>query len=841
VTADDAVKKLVTSDLVVDGGATVEVVLPNPPKVAGYYRDVFVLAYPLRPGEPSGGVADWKQKTLEAKLNFTGPDAFFLTNSAPTTDVLVRLETDRPGEEDAHVADVVDLTKSMSPDGRLRWSAPPGRWQVIRFGCTLGDVHEVSTHSAGWAGYAIDVFDRGAFDRYANSVVVPLLEAMRGARSLKFLHTDSWEVDLINWTPTLRQEFERRRGYDPLPFMPAFAGRIVESRTITDRFLNDFRRTLGDLAIDHHYRPMLELARRFGLGIHPESGGPHYTPIDAQQCLGLSDVPMSEFWSQSATHRRTEESRFFVKQPASAAHTYGHRFVSAEGFTSIGPHWQETLWDNLKPSFDHAICEGLNRLVWHAFVCSPESMGIPGQQYFAGTHLNPNVTWWEYSEPFFEYLNRCQALMQRGLPVADVLYYYGDHVPNFAQLRSSDPAHLGSGYDYDVITAEALLERVTVRDGKLVLPDGVTYSLLVLPPERTISLPVLKKVQALVAGGATVVGERPLAASSLTSPEAGLPTGPAAWKAGDEAVGRIAGSLWGGEPRRGRAIAGKTAREVLTADGVVEDVSWTNADRVRLNWIHRRDGATDIYFLANPSNSAIASEVRFRVARGAAEIWDPVTGHREKARATHAAGATTLPVSLPPYGSRFIVFRSGNAPGDVSASLEGDAAPQELQTLTGPWDVSFSPRWGGPAHAEFPSLVSWTERPEAGIRYYSGAAVYRLSFTPEPKALGAASHGRLLLDLGLARELALVKLNGRTLGERWAPPFSIDVTDALRPGVNELEVTVVNFWPNRVIGDASLPPAQRLTRTNVTQLKAGTPLMPSGLLGPVRLLGVATP
>ena len=235
---------------------------------------------------------------------------------------------------------------------------------------------------------------------------------------------------------------------------------------MSNRFLNDFRRTMGDLAIDNHYRLFRDGAHRHGLLIHPESGGPHAVPIDAQQCLGFNDAPMSEFWAWSWRHRVGDANRFFVKQPASAAHTYGRKLVLAEGFTTIGPHWQETLWDNLKPSFDQALCEGLNLLVWHAFVCSPQEAGMPGIQYFAGTHLNPNSTWWSRSGPFFDYINRCQWMLQQGLFVADVAYYYGDHVPNFTQLKRTDPAKVLPGYDYDVVTEEVVLTRMTVQDGR---------------------------------------------------------------------------------------------------------------------------------------------------------------------------------------------------------------------------------------------------------------------------------------------------------------------------------------------------------------------------------------
>ena len=448
---------------------------------------------------------------------------------------------------------------------------PDGDWEILRFGCTLNDHCRVSTCSDGWEGYALDPFDAGAFRKYWDQVVEPLIAdaGPLAGTALKYLHTDSWEVEVANWTPTLREEFRQRRGYDLVPFLPVIAGRIVDSRPISNRFLHDFRKTMGDLAVDNHYRLFSEGARRHNLLLHPESGGPHAVPVDSLRCLGMDDAPMSEFWAWSWRHRIGDTNRFFVKQPASAAHTYGRRLVLAEGFTTIGPHWQETLWDNLKPAFDQAACEGLNRLVWHAFVCSPAEMGLPGQQYFAGTHINPNSTWWDKSPAFLAYLNRCQYLLQQGTFVADAVSYYGDHVPNFAQLKRSDPAHVLPGYDYDVATEEVILTRTSVRDGRLVLPDGMSYRVLVLPDRPAISLPVLRKVKELVVAGATVIGPKPIQATGLQD-----------YPACDAQVAELAGELWGentpaavGERRvgQGRVVWGKTAREVLITDGVLPD------------------------------------------------------------------------------------------------------------------------------------------------------------------------------------------------------------------------------------------------------------------------------
>lgn len=839
VKAEDAAKKLTWSETQVRGPARLDKAMPAPKSRDGFYRDIAVVAYRASGTNPPAGesrrkpIQNWEQKAMYRALHFSAPDTGPLFEEFPST----------PGEEDTRAAEVVDLTARLSPDGILRWDVPEGAWVVLRFGCTIGDHSRVSTCSDGWQGYALDVLDVGAFERYWDAVVGPLIAdaGPLAGRTLKYLHTDSWEVEAINWTPTLREEFRKRRGYDLLPFLPVMAGRIVDSRLASNNFMHDLRKTLGDLAVDNHYRIFRDRAHKHGLAIHPESGGPHASPIDAQRCLGMDDAPMSEFWAWSWRHRVGESNRFFVKQPASAAHTYGHRLVLAEGFTTIGPHWQETLWDNLKPSFDRAACEGLNLLVWHAFVCSPEEMGLPGQQYFAGTHLNPNCTWWPKSAPFFAYINRSQLLLQQGLFVADACYYYGDHVPNFAQLKRSDPAHVLPGYDYDVVTEECLLHRMSVRDGRIVLPDGMSYRVLVLPARQSISLPVLRQLKKLVEAGATVIGPKPSRTHSLT----GYPQS-------DAEVAEIAKELWGdcdGKSVRqhafgkGRLFDGLTVREVLAADGVGPDFDYRAGDMPssnasqpgpNLDYIHRTTAEAEIYFVANQTNCWQEAICTFRVAGKAPELWDPVSGVAHRAAAwSENNGRITLPIQFAPYGSMFVLFRQpATAPAVKAArNFATFGAPHEV---TGPWSVRFDPKLGGPGSVTFEQLASWSQRPEEGIKHFSGTALYHKTFDL-PEALRRSGQ-RVALDLGEVKELAEVRLNGKNLGILWAMPFRVDVTDAIRPANNELEVEVVNFWPNRIIGDQSLPPEKRLTRTNIRKLTKDTPLMPSGLLGPVRLL-----
>lgn len=826
-TKEDAVKKLTWSATNIVSSGAIKLKLPTPPVNDAFYRDIAVLAWRINPAVPTNRppLKNLVVKSLRARPSIPGPDGWAIANSAPPTGpALFEEEPTSPGEEDARVEDVVNLTSHLSTDGLLEWDAPAGSWRIVRMGYTLADSRHISTHSDGWSGYALDVMDQGALKRYWDQVVEPLIAdaGPHTGKTLKYLHTDSWEVDVFNWTPAFLKEFRHRRGYDALPWLPVITGAILNNREECNRFLHDFRKTFGELAIDHHYRPYQKWAARHGLGIHPESGGPHYTPIDAQRCLGLNDVPMSEFWAESPTHRRTEVTRFFLKQPASAAHTYGRKYVAAEGFTTIGPHWQETLWDNLQPSFNHALVEGLNRLVWHAFVCSPQEMGLPGQQYFAGTHMNPNVTWWEKSGPFMDYLNRCQFVLQQGLPSSDVLYYYGDHVPNYAQLRASDPTGAGPGYDYDVITEDALLTRLKYVNGHFTLPDGVTYRLLVLPDREVISLPVLRKLKSFARAGAPLLGPKPTQASGL-----------ARHAQRDKEVQQLANEVW----NHPGVISGQNARQVLQAQGLAPDfevlgTGSEDTDRPNLEYIHRRDGAVEIYFVANRQKKSVRSQCTFRVTGRAPELWNPVTGERRFGAAYQIKeGRTTLPLDFAPAGSWFVVFR---APASDHPATASDNAPSfsPMAELTGSWKVSFDPRWGGPAVVDFPQLANWTTRSEPGIKYYSGTATYRQTFT----APATPHQGRVILDLGLVRELAEVKLNGKTCGIVWAPPFQVDVTDALKAGENQLEIEVVNFWPNRIIGDAFLPADQRLTHTNIRKLTRETPLMDSGLFGPVRLL-----
>jgi len=420
------------------------------------------------------------------------------------------------------------------------------------------------------------------------------------------------------------------------------------------------------------------------------------------------------------------------------------------------------------------------------------------------------------------------------------VYYYGDHIPNIFGRKGQDPAGALPDFDYDVLSEELLLEKLAYTDGKLRLPSGMSYRVLVLPDHRVLSLGVLKKIDSLVRAGATVLGPKPIKAVSL---EGG--------GEGKALFNRIADELWvtlgAIAPKgvrqvgSGRVAWGMTARELLHDDGIAPDVAVTLKDGTNApdtDWIHYRDGDAEVYFLAELAGKARSVEATFRVEGRIPELWDAVDGSiREAATYSSAGGVTRLPLELGVYDSLFVVFRK-TTPATERSTGPNSPAWQQAQTIGGPWDVTFDSKWGGPAKpVRFEKLSDWIKHEDPAIRFYSGKATYQTRFT-----IGADLAGKALaLELGDVKDvgMARVKLNGTDLGIVWRPPFRVNLGKFVKAGENTLEVMVVNSWRNRLIGDAALPEDQRLTKTNVSVVMNGPgkwPLEPSGLLGPVTLV-----
>jgi hypothetical protein len=839
VTPEHAAKWLVWSSVQVQGPGAVTQDLPKPEVLENYYRDIAVVAYPGT-GRPTGAAG---LKYLDFKAA-----RIFLTQPPET---LHEEDPGVPGERDCESKQVVDLSMRMDANGRLTWDAPAGAWTVLRFGYTLLGAR-TSCASPGSQGYEIDFLSEQAFDMQWAETGAKMLADARPLtrRTLRYVHDDSYEVagpnrTQITWTPKFRGEFRSRRGYDILPYLPVLAGKMVESREISNRFLWDYRRTIADLFADNHYRRMSDLAGEQGVGTHPESGGPFWPCIDALQLEGINDIPMGEFWKR--VPEKPDGKIMWatpndyaicdtVRQAASAAHIYGKPVCQAEAFTSMGPNWEEDFFD-LKDIGDGAFCAGLTRNMLCFYVHQPRLDILPGYEWeAAGTHFDRNVTWWNQIHAWLTYLSRCQYMLRQGRFVADLLYFYGEGAPNYVPAKTHMRPPLPKGYDCDTINADALLNRLTVKDGRLVLPDGMSYRLLVLPERQVMSPRIARKVKGLVDAGATVVGPKPRQAPGLVD-----------YPACDKEVKRVADELWNtvdGQKTKerkagfGRIIWGRPLAEILAGDSISPDFSYIsrspNQD-AKLDFIHRSCDSGEIYFISNQLDRSETTECTFRTSGKRPEVWDAVTGEQWEPSFGGGPGWTVLTLTFAPRQSWFVVFRPGAGDEGRGAGVRKGNSPvlKVTEEIAGPWTVRFDPKWGGPESVVFEKLVDWTTRPEEGIKYYSGKAVYEKTFDL-PEVL-RQSGKRVYLDLGKFKNVAEVRLNGKDLGVVWTAPWHVEITSGVRPTGNKLEIGIVNLWPNRLIGDSRLPEDKRLTVTNVKKFKPDSPLLPSGLLGPVTL------
>lgn len=827
VTPDHAMKKVVQSERTVTGPRKYSGQLKQPETVDGYYKDIWVQAF--------------KKQDTTKKVD-------------PQT--------------------AIDLTDRLKSNGELDWEVPEGEWVILRSGYTLtghpwsrwfaypkGDTFE------GGDGYEIDYMSTAALDEHFDHLGKLILEETRLAGGkLAYLWSDSWECGKLTWTQDFPNQFRRFRGYDLKPYMPILAGYTMTDSTFTARFQDDFDRTVQDCVAENYYGHFYDLCHQNDLNVGNEAGGPNDTPpMDALKNLGRCDIPTGEFWARYELPEGGMNSNQFLrlnlKQTASAAHIYGKREAMAESFTQMEQdrtHWSLGPFD-LKPYANDALCEGINRFMLHQSTCQPPEDGKPGFEFCAGQHFTPNSTWWEQSPAFFTYLSRCQYLLQEGKFVGDVCFYLGEQTPTLAPPKYIVPT-LGVGYDCDYTNAEVLLTRMSVEDGRIVLPDGMSYHLLYLQncvspveeisqavgryqqlkvpaaPSDVMSLEVIQKVKELIYKGATVIGAPPKKSAELKG-----------YPACDDQVREIAAEIWGdldGKTRtertfgKGRIIWGKTAREVLLADGVQPDFSYAgqSSKPEMFDYIHRTNGDTEIYFVINRTDRTETNQFTFRVAGKQPEIWNPVTGEMRDAGAfKQEGGLTTLPLELAPYDSYFIVFRKPIS--DTAKGKEELNFPklEPVRDLSDAWTVTFDTAWGGPGEVHFDTLANWIDRPEEGIKFYSGTTTYQKTFD-----LHKNTNERLILDLGDVKHVAEVRLNGVDLGILWCAPWQVDLTECVKETGNVLEVDVINLWANRVIGDWTLPVGKRFTKTHdafrFDMLRGSTPLTDAGLLGPVRIL-----
>ena len=738
--------------------------------------------------------------------------------------------------------DVVDLTGKMAADGTLDWTPPDGNWMVLRIGYSLTG-HENGPAPAEATGLEVDKLNRDYVKNYVDgylkmySGTVPM-----GPAGVSFLLTDSIEAGPQNWTDHILEEFKQRRGYDPRPWLPALTGVVINSAEDTDRFLWDFRRTLGQLLAENHYGEIADDLHSHGMSYYSEALEYHRPSLgDDMEMRSKADVPMGALWTWADSPEPEVDYLSDLRGAASVAHIYGQNLVGAESMTSRGPAWSFSP-NSLKKVADLEFALGVNRFEIHESTHQPSPDLAPGLTLGPyGLWFNRNDTWAEEAKPWIDYLARCSYMLQQGHYAADVAYFYGEEGPLTAVFGWKGIEDAPDGYGFDFVNSDVMLHKLSFEGGRLVTPGGTSYRLLYLGGRsQRITLPVLRRIYELVAQGAVLVGERPEDSPSLADDE--------------KEFQHVADQLWGRrsaavQPIRkmgkGRVYTGFSANEVLARLGVARD--WEYKEREagsRLMFLHRKIDLGDVYFVDNREDRAENGDATFRVDGKAPELWDAATGEMHPVSYRMADGRTTVPLHLDPYGTTFVVFRA-------SATQESLELPAPKETWIGGlfsalnrnWKVSFERGKGAPETADFQRLMSWTKMPlsasDDGIKYFSGTAAYVKTINIPAEDITQGAH--LWLDLGDVREIADVKVNDVDMGILWKTPFKVDVTSALKPGSNRLEISVTNLWVNRMIGDQQPWAMKKYAFADFMPYKADSPLLPSGLLGPVRLISVTLP
>jgi len=802
---------------------------------------------------------DWASKQLYfSEADITGP--FKGTLNIPFPEVPKRCPKDETGmplfwKEVAVVAvpfrtpgiinsvdDILILDAKISDD-KINLQLPAGKWKVLRFICS-NNGQRLIVPSPKSGGLFIDFLDPESTKKHLGHFMNRLgFEANSNTKEkLAYIEFDSMELDEgIAWTDAMPEVFRQMRGYDITRYLPVLAGWDIKGAT--DRFMYDWKLTISDQLIYSHYTTGREFLEEYGIDLVAEAGGPgpptwSTCPVDALKALGNVSIPRGEFWVQ---HRHI----FLVKEVASAAHIYGRKVVDAESFTTWR-RWKDSPFD-LKKLVDRAFGEGLNFVTFHTFASTNPEDGLPGRTYHAGSDVNTTNTWWNKSGPFMDYLSRCSYMLQQGTFVADVCYYYGDQAPNFFPAwhvvpEKIIPEDLGRGYDFDVVNSDVILNRMTVRDGKITLPDGLSYAALVLPDQDHIPLHILQRLESMVKEGATIIGRKPAEIPYLNN------------HATDKIqLNELASRMWEGidgkhktihQYGKGRVVYGLTARELLMQDGQIQDFSYNEPGQ--LDYIHRNAGTTDIYFIYNETDQPFTGYGSFRISGRHPEFWDPATGNQLRCADFEDDGiATRIELNLDARESLFVVF-TGEERTNIEKAKTGEPATTII-TLNGDWHIAFPDGWGAPKKALFDRLHSWTDSDIEGIRYFSGTATYDKTFTLGKDDI---SGSRIELDLGEVFDVAEVFVNGRSAGILWKPPYVADISKLVRKGKNRLKIEVVNQWVNRLTGDMLAPPENRYCRTNhpyITSDDFGVDnwaeggdetyrVQKSGLLGPVSII-----
>ncbi|WP_207535170.1 glycosyl hydrolase [Desertivirga arenae] len=763
---------------------------------------------------------------------------------------------------------VINLTNKVNADGSLTWNAPKGNWTILRIGHTSTG----QTNATGGAarGLECDKFNPDAiklhFDNWFG-------EAVRRAgpsltpRVLNTFFMDSWECGSQNWSPVFKDEFKKRRGYDLIPYLPVMVGLPVEDIETSEKVLYDVRKTIAELVVDKFYGTVAPLVKEKGLHFITENVAPimvsdglaHYKKVD---------MPMGEFWLNSPTHDKPND----MLDAINGGHIYGKNIIGAESFTTVRMAWNEHP-GMLKTLQDLNYSLGLNKVSYHVFVQNPWLDRKPGMTLDGvGLYFQRDQTWWKPGKAWVEYAERCQQLLQKGRPVADIAAFIGEELPrrsilpdrlvpvlpglfgkdvveaeakrlaNVGQPMRQLPAGVNNsanradpenwanplrGYAYDSFNPD-VLSTATVKNGNVVFESGASYKLLVIPGRMAMnpnssfmSIEVASKLLELLKEGATILMiEKPLEQPGLQ-------------QADKAAFQKVVDEIWNGN-YKGKLLKGPYQQETLSSIGLERDFIVTEGSgnyARKIAYTHRQNGAEEIYFISNQEDRERTLNLSLRGSKAMVEIYDAVSNKRWLAEHfSTEAGRTSLDIRLDRNASLFIILKEGNKAAS-NQNARNWKEYSELKAVTGAWKVQFDPKFYGPEKAvEFRTLTDWSASADTLIKYYSGTAIYKTNFKADKVTRP------VFLDLGEVANLAEVKVNGVSCGVVWTAPYRLDITSALKKGNNELIIEVTNTWANRLMGDRRLPEAERLTKTTAPYRLEGAPLQKAGLLGPVRLL-----
>jgi hypothetical protein len=706
---------------------------------------------------------------------------------------------------------IINLTDKMSADGTLKWDVPPGKWMVMRFAYVPTGANTKHGRK-NQIGLECDKLSAKAAEFHWNNYAQVMIDSLKVSNSghLDGVAMDSHEAGSQNWTDDFIKEFISRQGYDPTLYLPSMMGYVINDAETSKGFLFDVRRNIADMISDNYYGTFERLCNKNGLTFTAQAIGNALCIVgDPIQAKSMVSKPQGEFW---AIH---PDGNYDIKESSSAAHLYNKTIASGEAFTDT--KYNHSL-AYIKSLADYAYAFGINEFVICASPYQPWLDKIPGstgggRQYA----INRNNTWWDYSKPFWDYQARNAHILRLGKSSNDLCVYLGENAP--VKILTYRLPEIPGGFDFDAFTSHALHARMSAKDGLIMLPDGVSYKMMVLPRNSNVPFAALEKIAGMVKDGIKIYGAKPQMSESFIDYD------------NLSAYKRLADELWGESPDakgfnnigNGTVYWGMSLAESLRLANAEPDISLKtgNTKDNKIYFTHRSLSDADVYFLDNHKDSVEDNLFTFSATGKYAQLWNTVTGQRYSLPiGNHTASSVTIPLYLAARESYFVVItdKNENLP-PVVWSKPGE----DIALLNNDWNVFFNPASGGPGEVKFKSLQDWTDNSDPGIKYYSGTAVYKKNFSLKN------INKRTYIYLGNPDFVAKVFVNSREAGIVWCSPWQLEITDCLKKGNNTLEIHVANSLVNRMVYDASLPESQRVTFSFPQIMKPDDALVPSGL------------